>query len=86
MQKNIAMDSVNSSQIFGIGHDAETNTLAVQFKDFKTKEGGSIYHYQNFSAEKFDEFKSAESIGIFFKENIKNKSVDHPFTKIEKGE
>lgn len=86
MQKQIALDSVDSSQIHAIGHDPETNTLAIQFKDWKTKSGGSIYHYQNFSSEKFQEFKQAESIGIFFKENIKNETVEHPYIKIEKGE
>lgn len=83
MSKEIALDSVESSQIHAIGHDPETNTLAVQFKDYKNKCGGSIYHYKNFSAEKFEEFKSAESVGVFFKANIKNETVEHPFTKIE---
>jgi len=28
---NIALDAVESSQIAAIGHDPETNTLAIQF-------------------------------------------------------
>jgi hypothetical protein len=83
MQKEIALEVVSSSQIYAIGHDPDTSTLAIQFKDWKRKTGGSIYHYENFSEEKFQEFKNAASIGIFFKENIKSKVDEHPYTKIE---
>lgn len=47
----IAMTTVESSQIHAIGHDPQTNTLAIQFK---SKSGaGSVYHYQNFTPELF---------------------------------
>jgi hypothetical protein len=55
----IAMDAVESSQIHSIGHHAETNTLAITFK---SKSGpGSVYHYENFTAAQFADFKKAES-------------------------
>ncbi len=83
MQKEIALGAVSSSQLHAIGHDGE-NTLAIQFK---SKGGaGSVYHYANFSAEKFKQFQESESKGIFFRDNIKKNTEEHPFTKIEKAE
>lgn len=78
----IGMDAVESSKIHAIGHDPETQTLAIQFKNFKTGEGGSIYHYDNFTAEQFAEFKSAESIGKYFGANIQKEVIAHPYVKI----
>lgn len=70
---------VKSSQIHGLGYDAATNTLAVQFKG---KDGpGSIYHYANVSPDKFVEFTKAESHGKHFGLHFKA-SKDHPFTKV----
>lgn len=81
MQKPIELTNVSSSQLDSIGHDAETNTLAIQFK---SKAGpGSIYHYSNFTAEKFAEFKAAESIGKYFGAHIKNAEEEHPWVKID---
>lgn len=68
------MHGVTSSQITEIGHDPKTDTLAVRFKH-----GGTLYHYQGVSAEKFEQFKSAESVGAFLGKNIKGK---HEFKKI----
>lgn len=76
----IAMDAVESSQIAKIGHDAGTNTLAIQFA---SKSGnGSVYHYSNFSAEDFIAFKGAESIGSHFGKFIKPETIKYPFTKV----
>ena len=56
----IEMVPCKSSQIAAIGHDPETNTLAIQFP---SKTGtGSVYHYQNFTAEDFAAFSAAESM------------------------
>ena len=72
---------VDSSQISHVGHDAETNTLAIQFK---SKGGpGSVYHYQNVDAKKFEALLGADSIWRHFGTEIKAKVDDHPFTKIE---
>lgn len=77
---DITLQPINSSQIHAIGHHPETNTLAIQFK---SKSGtGSIYHYQNFTPAMFAEFQKAESIGLHFKNSIKNEKDKHPFTKI----
>lgn len=79
---DIALDSVESSQILGIGHNAETNTLAIQFKNWKG-EPASLYHYSNFTAEDFEAFKGAESIGKHFGQFIKPETVKYPYVKIE---
>jgi len=78
----IGMDEVESSKIHAIGHDPETNTLAIQFRNFKTKEGGSIYHYANFTADQFEAFKGSESIGKHFGAHIKNETEAHPYVKV----
>lgn len=76
----IPLTPVTSSQIHAIGHDPETNTLAIQFK---AKNGeGSIYHYSNFTPEQFAEFKGAESIGSHFKRVIKPADDVFPFVKV----
>lgn len=76
----IAMHPVDSSQIHAIGHDPATNTLAIQFK---SKNGaGSVYHYKNFDAKTFADFKGAESIGSHFGKHIKPHAAKHPYTKV----
>lgn len=79
----IAMDAVASSQIAEIGHDPASNTLAVRFKQDKFAPKGSLYHYANFTAEDFQEFKSAKSIGRFHKAFIKPYHEKYPYEKIE---
>jgi hypothetical protein len=77
----ITMTPVESSQIASIGHDAATNTLAIQFI---SKSGpGSVYHYGNFTAEKFDELQKAESVGSHFYKAIKPFPDQFPYTRIE---
>jgi hypothetical protein len=77
----IAMDAVESSQIHSIGHCAATNTLAIQFKNWKG-ELGRTYHYANFTADHFSAFKGAESIGSYFGKHIKNAVDQFPFVKV----
>lgn len=79
--KTIDLQPVESSQILAIGHDAETNTLAIQFKNYKG-EPGSTYHYDNFTAEDFEAFKGAESIGKHFGQFIKKEVEKYPFVKV----
>jgi hypothetical protein len=76
------MDSIESSQIDAIGYDAETQTLAIQFKA-KGAAPGSLYHYSNVDAALFAEFSSAESIGSFFYKNIKPFKDKYPYARIE---
>lgn len=79
--QSIELKPVESSQIHAIGHHPESNTLAVQFKG-KDGTPGSIYHYQNFNADQFAQFSSAESIGSHFYKHIKPFTEKHPYTKI----
>ena len=80
MPKHIVLMPVESSQIHAVGHDPETNTLAIQFK---SKTGpGSVYHYQNISADKYTALVSADSIGKHFGAHIKPHTTIHPFKKI----
>lgn len=85
MQTNdIALDPVESSQIHAIGHDAASNRLAIQFK---SKAGpGSIYHYRNFTAQDFEEFRAADSLGAHFGKHIKPEVVKYPFEKVAASE
>jgi hypothetical protein len=77
---NIPLQPVESSQIHAIGHDPETNTLAVHFK---SRTGlGSVYHYSNFNAAAFAEFKAAESIGSHFGKFIKPFADRFPFVRV----
>lgn len=77
----IALHDVESSQINAIGHDPETKTLAIQFKNWKG-EVGSTYHYANFTAEDFAAFKGAESLGRHFGKHIKLHADKYPYTKV----
>lgn len=81
MTHQITMDSVESSQIEAIGYDAESQTLAIQFKG---KAGpGSVYHYSNFTTEDFAALKNSESIGSHFYKNIKPFADKYPYERIE---
>lgn len=71
------MQSVKSSQISEIGHDPETNTLAVKFAK------GGLYHYDGVTAAQFDAIKSAESIGSHLDKHIKKGG--HAFKKIDES-
>ncbi|MEM5294210.1 KTSC domain-containing protein [Burkholderia sp. JPY481] len=79
----IPMQQVGSSQIHSIGHDANTNTLAIRFKSFKTGEPTSLYHYSNVPAEAFEAFRNAESFGSHFGKHIKPYDKKYPYTRIE---
>ena len=84
MTKTIDMQTVDSSQIHSIGHDATTNTLAIRFRDRTDLGPTSLYHYSNFTADDFDAFKNAESIGSHFSKHIKPFAEKHPYKQIEK--
>lgn len=66
---------IESSQIAEIGHDPQTNTLAIKFKT------GDIYHYANFSGADFEAFRNAPSIGSHFYNHIKRFPTKFPYTK-----
>jgi hypothetical protein len=78
----ITMDSIESSQIDAIGYDAETQTLAIQFKA-KGAAPGSLYHYANVTPDDFAAFRDAESIGSHFYKHIKPFKDKYPYVKVE---
>ncbi|MBB1060384.1 KTSC domain-containing protein [Marilutibacter spongiae] len=78
----IALNDVDSSQIAAIGHDPETNTLAIRFKTWKG-EPSSLYHYANFTADDFAAFQEAESKGRHFGAHIKPFPEKYPYTRVE---
>lgn len=75
------MIAVSSSQLAAIGHDPDTNTLAIRFNG-KGDKPGSLYHYDNFTAYQFAELTSAESKGSYFIRNVKNNPA-HPYRRVE---
>ncbi|MFC3816528.1 KTSC domain-containing protein [Lysobacter sp. GCM10012299] len=83
--RTIDMQDANSSQIHSIGHDAETNTLAIRFfRGFgRDQLAGPLYHYANFTVADFEAFKGAESLGRHFGTHIKPFADRHPFTRID---
>ena len=64
----IALHPVESGQVKAVGYDAATQTLAVQFRHGKQ----AIYHYRDVSPETHAAFVSAESLGSFFRDNLKS--------------
>jgi len=79
----IDMQEVDSSQIHSIGHDAETGTLAIRFRDRRTSLPTSLYHYSNFPVAEFDAFRDAESKGSHFGKHIKPYDKKYPYAKVE---
>lgn len=80
----IAMTDVESSQIHSIGHDAETSTLAIRFKNAKGEAKG-LYHYKNFGADDFEALKAADSLGKHFGRFIKPQTEKYSVECIEKA-
>lgn len=82
--KPIPLQDVESSQIESIGHDAETNTLAIRFKPYRSSpdKPGALYHYANVDADTFAAFRDAESLGRHFGQHIKPFPEKYPYTKV----
>jgi len=80
----IAMVEVQSSQIHSIGHDPNTSTLAIRFKNYKG-EATSLYHYSNVTAADFEAFRSADSIGSHFGKHIKPRADKYPFQRVDES-
>lgn len=78
---DIALAPVASSQIDAIGHDPETNTLAIRFPANRFGEK-LVYHYQNFTAEDFAAFQAAPSKGSYFGRHIKGDADRYPYRKV----
>jgi len=59
--------AVVSSNLAGVGYDAATRVLEVQFK------GGGIYRYEGVAPEEHAELMAAESVGKCFAAGIKKR-------------
>jgi len=83
--KPIPLQDVKSSQIHSIGHDPETNTLAIRFYRGwgRDQQPGPLYHYANVDAATFAAFRDAESLGRHFGQHIKPCADKHPYTKVD---
>ncbi|KRD71403.1 KTSC domain-containing protein [Lysobacter sp. Root96] len=80
----IPMIEVESSQIHSIGHDPNSNTLAIRFyRGFGSKkQPGATYHYEHFNADDYEAFRNAESKGKHFGAQIKPFASKHPYTRV----
>ncbi len=83
--KPIPLQDVVSSQIHSIGHDPETNTLAIRFFRGwgRDQAPGPLYHYANVDAEAYAAFRDAESLGKHFGQHIKPFADKYPYTKVD---
>lgn len=71
---SIQMQAVESSQIKAIGYDAESKTLAIEFK------GGGEYRYANVEPELYQDMMASPSVGSFFYKNIKANKEKYPYS------
>lgn len=80
----VPLQDVESSQIAAIGYLADQQILAIRFYRGwgENKKPGSLYQYRNFTAEDFEAFKTAESLGRHFGQNIKPFSDKYPYEQI----
>lgn len=65
--EKIPLEAIQSSNLLGIGFNAQKQLLAVQFK------GGHIYHYAGVSVEDAAALYGAESRGRHYAQHIKGK-------------
>lgn len=81
----IELIPVTSSRIAAIGFDPDSFTLAVKFPPAKKSPTGKIYHYASVSEELYDDLMNAESIGVFFGQNIQSYAERYPFVCVDEG-
>lgn len=70
---DIKMESVVSSNLAEVGYDEETKILRIAFRS------GAVYDYRNVPRRVYDDLLTADSVGQYFHQNIRN---DYAFTKI----
>jgi len=66
----IAFRPVQSSQISGIGYDADQRKLSIKFK-----KKGTVYEYAAVPPEEHEMLLAAQSIGKYFHSHIRNQYV-----------
>lgn len=57
---------VTSSSLRSVGYDESTETLEIEFHN------GRVYRYYDVPREVYEELMSAESLGSYFVENIRD--------------
>ena len=67
-------DTPNSTCFSRIGYIEKSEILVVEFR-----ESGSIYEYSGFTADDWDSFSSADSLGGYFNQKIKG---NFPYERI----
>lgn len=83
----ITMTPVQSSQIHSIGHDPDTNTMAVRFLSGRGEQRGpgALYHYTGVDADTFNAFQKSESKGSHFGKVFKPAQDRYPFTRVDES-
>lgn len=64
MDKKIDMLPVESSNVKSVGYDADSQTLAIEFKS------GGVYHYEDVPKQTFADLMAAESPGKYVRSKI----------------
>ena len=77
--KLIELKPVISSNIGGIGYDAENKLLKVAFK---TKTGSNTYLYEGVEQETYDDLFTAESIGKKLNESVVRQKDKYNYLKL----
>lgn len=65
-EKNMNRTPVASSQLKSVGHDPATNKMHIEFKN------GSIYEYDDVSADEHQSLMGASSVGSHFDAHVKH--------------
>lgn len=65
---SLEFDQVDSSCFSEVSYDINNEILVVRFRD-----SGALYYYYKITPSFYDSFRSAESLGAFYNENIKGK-------------
>ena len=60
----VKLQNVESSNLEAIGHDEESKTLVIKFKN------GAVYSYSDVPAEILEDTLTSSSAGAFFSKNI----------------
>jgi hypothetical protein len=76
------VETPNSSNIYAVGHDADTNTLHVTFRNASDKPSNT-FTYSKVTPEQHQDMMSADSAGSWFHEHIKKHPDKHPASKRE---
>ena len=65
---DLVFDEVDSTCFSEVSYDINNEILVVRFKD-----SGALYYYYKISPSFYDSFRSADSLGGFYNDNIKGK-------------